>query len=151
FQRGQRAYLAGAILDARRQGRRLKALCAGSQAEPYRVQALFNQEGLAETRCSCPVGGSGDCKQVGALLLCWPEKPESFRELEDLDSALERRTKTELIELIRQMLRQQPELELLLERTLHVEEKIPVQSETYRRQAASLFRRTGRDWSAEAG
>jgi uncharacterized Zn finger protein len=151
FQRGQRTYLGGAVLEARRQGKRLKALCTGSQPEPYRVQALFSESGLAEARCSCPIGGSGDCKHVVALLLCWRERPESFRELGRLDEALQRQSKAELIELIRQMLRQQPELELLLEHALHAEEKLPVQPETYRRQASALFRRNGRDWSAEAG
>lgn len=151
FQRGQRALREGAVRDARRQGACLKAVCAGTQPEPYRVRVEFAEQGIAGAYCSCPVGHGGDCKHVAALLLCWLERPASFAQLEPLEDALARQTKDQLIVLLRQMLRQQPELESLLERPLHAQERVPVDPETYRREAAALFARGRRDWGAEAG
>jgi hypothetical protein len=70
-----------------------------------------------------------------------------------VNTALERRSKAELIALIRQMLRQQPELELLLETPLPTAGKrtMPVNSDTYRRQVTAAFRRGGYEWGAEHG
>jgi len=153
FQRGQQYFRSGAIFEARRQGITLKARCEGSRAEAYRLHVTFDAQGITEADCSCPVGDGGHCKHVAALLLTWRERPEAFTEIEELDTALERRSKAELIALIKQMLRQQPDLELLLETPLPTSGKrhMPVSPETYRRQAEAAFRRGGHDWDAEAG
>jgi len=111
FERGRRYFLQGAIFDARRQGSTLKAYCEGSRPEPYRVRVTFTSKGIKEAECSCPVGSGGRCKHVAALLLTWLHRPEEFREVEELDKALERRSKSELIALIKQMLLRRPELE----------------------------------------
>ena len=59
FERGRRYYRDGAIFDARRQGMTLKACCAGSRAEAYRLEVMFDAEGIAKADCSCPVGAGG--------------------------------------------------------------------------------------------
>jgi len=146
FQRGQRYHRDGFIFDTRRQGTTLKARCHGSQGGPYYVEALFDDEGLVSTDCSCPIGGG--CKHAAALLLAWRERPDAFTEVEDLDKALERRSKAELIALIRQMLRQQPDLEPLVAAPLPTshERRGPVTPEVYRRQIAAIFHRYEDDW-----
>ena len=155
FERGRRYFLQGAIFDARRQGSTLKAYCEGSRPEPYRVRVTFTSKGIKEAECSCPVGSGGRCKHVAALLLTWLHRPEEFREVEELDKALERRSKSELIALIKQMLLRRPELEVLLEAPLPSsgggkrKRRRPVDPETYRRQAAAAFHRSG-DWDLEA-
>src|SRR5262249_34431536 len=70
-----------------------------------------------------------------------------------LDTSLERRTREELIALIKQMLRQEPELESLLETPLPVAgaRRGPVDTATYRRQAAAVFHRAGNEWNAVYG
>ena len=115
FERGMQYFRSGAIFDTRLQGATLKARCHGSQGGPYRLEVTLNAEGVAHAHCSCPVGGGGYCKHTAALLLTWLERPDQFAEREEPDAALERRSKAELIALVKQMLRQEPELEWLLE------------------------------------
>lgn len=141
YQRGLAYFRDGAIFSARRQGATLSAHCEGSQAASYRVEATFDAEGLASAHCSCPVGG-GYCKHVAALLLTWLARPGDFTLVEELDAALERRSKAELIALVKQMLRQEPELESLLETPLPTPGQPPVtvDPEIYRRRAEAAFR-----------
>src|SRR5579883_1425946 len=144
FERGVQYFRAGAIFEARRQGATLKARCEGNRAIPYRVQATLGGHGVVSARCTCPVGHEGQCKHVAALLLTWQTRPEEFVEIEDLEASLARRSKGELVALVKQMLRQEPDLELLLETPLPVPgQSRSAHSETYRRQAAAIFRRTG--------
>jgi len=115
FSRGEQYFRQGAILDPRRAGLTLKAHCAGSRPEPYRVQVTLGSKGVVAGECSCPVGAGGHCKHAVALLLTWLDDPDAFVEVEDLETALERRSKAELIALIRRMMGRYPELETLLE------------------------------------
>jgi uncharacterized Zn finger protein len=142
FRRGQQYFRDGAIFDARRQGRTLKARCLGQSGGPYRLHATLGEQGIIEADCSCPVGDGGYCKHVAALLLTWRERPGEFAEVEKLEAALERRSKAELVALVKQMLRQQPDLESLLETPLAVggRRREPARPDAYRRQAAAVFR-----------
>lgn len=137
-----------AIFDLRRQGNSLKAYCQGSMPQPYRLRIAFGVQGIETAHCSCPVGGGGHCKHVGGLLLAWMNQPNAFRAVAELDADLEGRGKAELIALIKQMLRLQPELETLLEVALPAGDRrrTPVNPEIYLRQVSSAFRRGGNDW-----
>ena len=150
FQLGHGYLENNAVFDLRRQGRALRACCQGSMPQPYRLRVAFGHGGIEEAHCSCPVGGGGHCKHVGALLLAWMDRPDAFRMLEELDADLERRTKGELIALIKQMLQLQPDLETLLEVALTGGDRpsVPVNPEVYRRQVSSALRRGGDDWMA---
>ncbi len=153
FQLG-RSYLENdAVFDLRRQGSALRACCQGTMPQPYRLRVAFGSEGIEEAHCSCPVGGGGHCKHVGALLLAWLEQPGAFRVAAELDAGLEQRSKGELIALIKQMLQLQPDLETLLEAVLPGGDRrgVPVAPEIYRRQVSSAFRRGGDDWMAPRG
>ena len=153
LQLGQRYFGNEAVFDLRRQGGSLKACCQGSMPRPYQLRIDFGVEGIDEAHCSCPVGGGGHCKHIGALLLAWSKQPDAFREVAELDAALQERTKEELIALIKQMLQLQPNLETLLEIPLpgHGKRSGPVNPEVYRRQVASALRRAGDDWMALRG
>lgn len=148
FRLGLSYFESQAILDPRRQGNSLKAWCQGSMPQPYRLCAVFGRRGVVEADCSCPVGDGGRCKHVGALLFAWLHQPEAFREMADLDTTLEQRSKPELIAVIKRMLQVQPDLETLLEATLPGEnqEGAPVNPDIYRRQIAAAFQRAGDDW-----
>lgn len=151
FARGVEYFRSGAIFNPRRQSATLKAQCAGSSAPFYRVQATLDDGAIVDANCSCPVGSGGFCKHIAALLLTWNDRPQEFVEVEAFGTALERRSKAELITLIQQMLAQQPDLEALLETTLAPAggQHLPVNVETYRRQAAAAFRGGGfEDWGA---
>lgn len=150
FLRGRAYFQDDAIFDARRQDSTLKGRCDGSAAKAYRLWATFEAGALSQAQCSCPVGGDGTCKHVAALLLTWLHNPEAFLATEDLDTSLHRRSKEDLIALVKQMLRQRPELEPLLETPLPSGEtrREPARPEVYRRQAAAVFRRADHDWHA---
>ena len=114
FDRGRRYFRDRAIFDVRREGRTLKAACHGSLPDPYYLHVTFDEGGITEADCSCPVGDGGFCKHVAALLLTWLADPDVFVETEPVDQALQRRSKEDLIGLIRLMLTRHPELEDLV-------------------------------------
>jgi len=78
FERGQELYWREAIRHPLRQGSTLQALCEGSQAEPYRVMAELDEQGVAWAECSCPYDWGGHCKHIVALLLTWVHDPQEF-------------------------------------------------------------------------
>ena len=114
FDRGRRYFRDKAIFDVRREGRTLKAACHGSLPDPYYLHVTFGDNGIAEADCSCPVGDGGFCKHVAALLLTWLNDPDVFVETEPVDQALQRRSKSELVGLIQQMITRHPDLEDLV-------------------------------------
>src|SRR5438094_6748585 len=118
YERGEEYFRSGAIFDARKQGRTLKAQCEGTSAPSYRLWVAFDDKGIAEADCSCPVGDGGFCKHTAALLLTWLDRPEAFVDVEEIDAALELRSKEELIALVKQAFRRHPDLEALLETPL---------------------------------
>ncbi|MEM0499160.1 MAG: SWIM zinc finger family protein [Methanothrix sp.] len=149
FERGYRYFLDGAVFDTRLQGMRLRAYCEGSQPQPYRVHVTFGPDGIKESRCSCPVGGDGDCKHIAALLLTWIHRRDEFREVEDTDAVLGRMSREELIALVRRMLARRPELEALVVSPEGGKRRMPVKPEVYRSRAAAVFRRADYGWSVE--
>ncbi len=141
FERGERYFRDGMIVHARHSGGLLKADSHGSSGNLYRVQATVEKGKIIAADCSCPVGDGGRCKHIAALLLTWLNQPDAFREVEKTNTALERRSKEELIALVKQMLLRAPDLELLLGLPLPAGTKPnqKINPETYRRQVATAF------------
>ena len=139
FERGQNYYNRGNIFDPIRRGNTLEARCAGSMPNPYRVRVTLGSQGIESTDCSCPVGGG--CKHVAAMLLMWVHHPERFTGRASTDALLEQRSKNELIALIKEMIKRDPDLELLLDLPLPGTKprRQPVDPEPYRRQVRSAF------------
>jgi uncharacterized Zn finger protein len=152
FHRGERYYRQGRIFNPRRQAETLKALCSGSQPEPYRVEICLGLEGIMAGHCSCPVGGGGRCKHAAALLLTWLHEPETFQEIEDLQASLSRRDKGELVALIFKMIERYPDLELLLELPTPggPETGSSLEPDLIHRQVNVAFSRAGDDWRSGA-
>jgi len=138
--------------DLRAQGQTIKGHCQGQLPQPYRVDVTFDGNAIATAACSCPVGGGGHCKHVAALLLYYREHPDAFVEVEELEPALERRSKGELVALILRMIRRVPELESLLEAPLpgYSDAATTDDPEPFRRQAAAAFAHAGPEWGAAA-
>jgi uncharacterized Zn finger protein len=136
--------------DLRAQGQTIKGRCQGQAPHPYRVEVTFDGDAITGADCSCPVGGGGHCKHVAALLLYYREHPDAFVEVEELESTLERRSKGELVALIRRMIRRVPELELLLDAPLpgYTDPATADDPEPYRRQARAAFEHGGDGWDA---
>jgi uncharacterized Zn finger protein len=151
--RGTRYFNDGCIFDGRREGLALKAKCEGSQGGPYRVRTVLTPAGeVDDAGCSCPVGGGGRCKHVAALLLTFREYPGKFPETASVNATLAKMSREHLVALVRQMLREQPDLEPLLRAPLPVpgEKSAPAKPEAYRRQARGVFDRAGDEWGAES-
>jgi uncharacterized Zn finger protein len=151
FERGQGYFRSGHIFDPRLQGNTLKARCLGSGPTPYRVEMTLGREGIVSGDCSCPVGGGGYCKHAVALLLTWVHERDTFVEVEELEPMLERRSKAELVKLVRRMIARYPDLESLLELPIVGEAGAdrPLNPDVIRRQASSAFYGVGYDeWGA---
>jgi len=153
FLKGQHYVRDGAIVDPVQQGMMLKGYCYGSLPEAYRVQVTFDGTGITAALCSCsggaPTYGSRGCKHVAALLLTWQEQPETFVEMDDLDITLERKDKSELIALIKQLLVKQPKVVWQLTMSPPTSKrKIPIDPEVYRHQVAAAFWSSGGRWDA---
>jgi hypothetical protein len=146
FQRRQKYYEQGAIYDQKQQGMTLKSKCSGSQALFYRQEVIFNSKGIESAECSCPVGDGGRCKHIIALLLAWVNDPDSFQETEALDAILDKRSKPELIAIIKEMLEQEPDLESLLDLPIIGEEGKPINIKAIRQQAQRAFRGVDYEW-----
>lgn len=146
FQRGENYYRGGAIYNQRREEMTIKSQCAGSYQDFYRQEVQFSNKGIESADCSCPVGDGGYCKHVVALLLTWVHDMASFVELEMLDSTLEKRSKAELIVLIKEMLDQNPELSYLLELPLIAKSDQPLDLGAIRRQAEQAFQNHDYEW-----
>ncbi len=144
FQRGQRYFRDNRIFDTRRAGMTLKAKCEGSRSTPYRVEVTFDNTGITDTDCSCPVGGY--CKHVVALLQTWLAEPDEFIEQQDIDTLLQQCEKDELITLIKQMLRRDPDLEYLL--TTISKPGTSIDPQIYRKQVEMAYRNAGDEWGA---
>jgi hypothetical protein len=146
FKRGQGYYASGAIYERRREGMKIKSKCSGSQAPFYRQEVIFNSKGIESAECSCPVGDGGRCKHTIALLLTWVNDPNSFQEIEALDAILNKRSKPELIAIIKEMLDQEPDLESLLDLPIIGEESKPSSIKAIRQQAQRAFRDVDYEW-----
>ncbi len=153
FERGRPYARDGSIFNQRRQGLALKAQCQGSLPHPYRVQAALGEAGIVAADCSCPVGAGGRCKHVAALLMLWQADPAEFVEIEDLETALERRSKPELIALIRQMVARYSDLELMLDMPAPGSsgQRKPLNPDLIRRQARAAFAGASGQWGESYG
>lgn len=149
FTRGQAYANEGRIISPRRQGNTLKALCRGSIPEPYRVQATLAEDGrILEAECSCPVGYGGHCKHVAALLLTWRSEPERFVEVQDLATALEGKSKEELVRLLLTVAGVDPAIEQLLEIVAVGGDPVLPSAEFYQDQVAATLGYAERPWES---
>jgi uncharacterized Zn finger protein len=143
FERGETYYRDGAVLDPVCQATHLHAQCEGSEYEPYQVSATLDEGGIAETSCTCPYDYGGICKHIVALLLTYIHKPQSFRFIPPLATLLVGRSQEELIALIGEMIKREPELLSLVELSVITEQARqgkPLDATAYRRQARRALR-----------
>jgi uncharacterized Zn finger protein len=143
----------GSLFRCQRQGELLKACCRGRSADHYVLSAGLKEGQIVDAECSCPVGGDGRCKHIAALLLAAMNSPEEFLKTEPLEKRLAACDKPELIQLIVQIVEQDPDLEPWLELALPAKSgpksKTTVKSDAYRRQTKAAFSSAGYGWEAD--
>lgn len=130
-----------AVYDGQVRGAAVKARCEGSQGEAWRVSLQADGEGGVRARCSCPVGGDGDCKHVGATLLAWRARPQRFTRLPSLAECLDGLDAAALRAMLRALAARSEELEALVE-SLLPEGPAPV-VEGWGERVGEAFRRRG--------
>jgi uncharacterized Zn finger protein len=138
FERGTNYYHDGAILEPIRQEMELLALCEGSGYEPYQVSVKLAKSGIVETSCTCPYDYGGICKHIVALLLTYVHDPQAIRSIPPLTALLAGLSQEELIALIGEMIKREPELLSLVELSIATEQARqgkPLDVAAYRRQA----------------
>jgi uncharacterized Zn finger protein len=140
FERGTGYYSHGALFELVRQGNELRAYCEGSSYEPYRVSVTLGARGIESTHCTCPYDWGGVCKHIVALLLAWMHKPESFHTIPPLDELLAERSKEDLITLIQEMLKREPDLVWVLELPVQPDRQTPLDVDAFRRQISYALR-----------
>ena len=143
FGRGRSYYKDGSIIDPVRQGIELRAYCEGSEDEPYHLNVTLARGGVKDASCTCPYDWGGICKHLVALLLAYVHNPDQFRVVPPLQEMLARSTREELIAIIDQMLKREPELMPIVELSTAVQQGQggkSVDVAAYRRQAQQALR-----------
>ncbi|HEY0321547.1 MAG TPA: SWIM zinc finger family protein [Pyrinomonadaceae bacterium] len=143
FERGETYYRDGAVLEPVRQVWELRAQCEGSGYEPYQVSATLAKSGIAETSCMCPYDYGGICKHIVALLLTYVHEPQAFRSIPPLSALLAGRSQKELIVLIGELIKCEPELLSLVELSVATDQATqgkPLDAASYRRQTRRALR-----------
>lgn len=103
FERGETYLASGLVEQRRRVGDGLTAEVRGSRS--YHVEISQGPH----FRCACPFEFSGPCKHVVATLLAYIDDPASFERPDPLHKVLRQRSKDELVAMLADILREQPE------------------------------------------
>jgi uncharacterized Zn finger protein len=143
FERGTNYYRDRAILEPIRQEMELRAQCEGSGYEPYQISVKLAKSGIAETSCTCPYDYGGICKHIVALLLTYVHEPQAFRFIPPLTALLAGRSQEELIAVIGEMIKREPELLSLVELSVATEQARqgkPLDETAYQRQVRQALR-----------
>jgi hypothetical protein len=139
FERGFDYYSGGAVFNTRQIGDELRGYCRGSSYTPYRVSARLGSGGVVTAHCTCPYDWGGVCKHIVALLLTWVHAPEVFQSSAPVDERLGGKSKEELIVLIQEMLKREPDLERLLDLPLQPDLESSFDLDAFRRQIDFIF------------
>ena len=110
FTRGLEYFHDGAIGDSTLHGCTLSGTCEGTDIDPYRVTVELMPTGISSAYCSCPYDWEGDCKHIVALLLTYVHTPDTICSLEPLFATLEAKPKSDLLQIIAELLKYAPEL-----------------------------------------
>lgn len=119
-------------------GMTVQAECLGPRPHIYQMEVVLDEEGIFQSRCSCPAGGT--CKHVAALLLTCLDDPDLFGGASQPTSDLLQRSKEELIALIDQMVGHAPELASLFDLPPNTYDSTqPIQPEKIRQQISLIM------------
>lgn len=139
FQRGDRYYRQGRILNSMRQDLVLWADCQGS--ELYQPRVTLGKQGVVSADCTCPYDWGGLCKHQVALLLAYIHQPDTFHAIPPLSEMLATRSREDLIELVELMVQRYPSLLSLVElSTAQPQPGKALDLSIYRRQAQRALR-----------
>ncbi len=139
LERGFNYFHNDTLFNMRQVGNELHGDCRGSSYTPYRVSVQLGPDGFISAQCTCPYDWGGICKHIVALLLAWVHKPEVFQSIAHTDERLADKSKEELITLILEMLKREPDLERLLDLPLGPNPEKPFDLDAYRQRIEFIF------------
>ncbi|BCL81011.1 hypothetical protein ccbrp13_34760 [Ktedonobacteria bacterium brp13] len=146
YQRGLGYFRQDRVFDPRRYDLTLTAKCEGSHDETYRVNVVFNEQGvIVSAMCSCPLKIC--CKHVVALLQTWVLSPTRFIETASPDIILAGFSREELIDILKQMIEKDPDLEDTV-LTMSSHDNVAINMQLYQRKVEYVFRNLASDWDA---
>ena len=102
-------------------GEELHGTVLGSAPDPYNVTVEIAQDAAIYAKCTCPVGRM--CKHGVALLLQWINNKESFTDVDNVLSSLQKKSKEELIKMMGSLIERDPILAAKLSFQVAVSEK----------------------------
>lgn len=162
FERGRDYYRSGAVVNLQKRENNLRAQVEGSRYEPYEVTVELSEGGLVEADCTCPYDLGGYCKHIVAALLTYIHQPEQVTERPPVTDLLADLDRAELLDLLTELLSEQPRLVDWVERQLATqsatlearpgqpyERQTQVDSEAFAKQAQYILnsgRGYGRDY-----
>nr|MBC7245005.1 hypothetical protein [Chloroflexota bacterium] len=85
YERAYAYYRDHRVLNPRRIGAVLEAEVQGTELYSVRVEA---REGMILASCTCPFAETAVCKHIGAVLLQWVHRPESFQVVEEEETTV---------------------------------------------------------------
>jgi len=118
-ERGERYQRQQRVSDLREIDGELRALCQGSQPQPYTVRVTFEDDTYADSRCSCPIGGG--CKHVAAVLYEYVRRSGDVPEETPLEDRLDDLPRDRLVGLVATYAQRHPDFESWVEARLAAE------------------------------
>lgn len=118
YDRGYRYYQNGAVFDVIRRGNIVTAKVEGSDFEPYRVQVILHDSGIAGAECTCPYDWGGLCKHIIATMLVLIHDIDQVEEKPELDTLLADLTENQLLQVLLGLAEEGPEFAEAIEREL---------------------------------
>ena len=110
WERGWGYYESGRVEKAVYRDGLLTASVSGSAFDPYRVEILFDDEGIRYASCTCPYDWGGDCKHIVAVLLHALHHPDDVEEKPSLAALLDGLNEEQLRQVLKQLVTAHPHL-----------------------------------------
>lgn len=108
-QRGDQYQRDGRVEQVQRTDDGLVGQVQGSRADPYKVEAFFEDGAYHSSQCSCPM--SAGCKHVAALLYEAIRNPDPVSDRNDLRAELLDTSKSLLVDLVVEYVQQSPDFD----------------------------------------
>lgn len=110
FQRGEAYYKAGAVQTVTQRNNQFQAEVAGNEAKPYRVNLIFDDQGLTSANCTCAYSLDGWCKHIVATILFCLRHPEVIEQRPTLEQLLDSLDHLQTQRLVQELVARYPQL-----------------------------------------
>lgn len=123
YERGREYYAGGRLRRAIVYHDNLMADVKGTLPEDYHV-SVDVREGKVIASCTCPYA-FGYCKHIAAVLYAWVQRPSLFRDLSRSEAQLKQLGRDEIVEIVIDMVRYDPDVLYVINLRLTPEPALP--------------------------